>query len=215
MIEHAVRLVVLEGLTSYDEAHALQLQTVERRKRGVIPDTLYLLEHSPVITLGRNADPSGIIASPGELEKRGIQSRRIERGGQATYHGPGQIVGYPIIDIGARQIGVKSYVADLEETMIRAAARFGVRAYRRDGMIGVFCERGKLGAVGVRVTEGVTFHGFALNVDPDLSLYQLIVPCGMTDVSVTSIAAATGVKPSTTNVRSTLAEMFLEVFDSK
>ncbi len=207
-----IRLVVLEGLTSYDEAHALQLKSVERRKRGEIPDTLYLLEHPPVITLGRNADPAGIIASSDELEKRGIQTRRIERGGQATYHGPGQIVGYPIIDLDARKMGVRRYVADLEETMIRAVTQFGIRASRRDGMIGVFCERGKLGAVGVRVTEGVAFHGFAVNVNPKLSHYQLIVPCGMTDVPVTSIAASTGVKPSMDQVRNALAETFLEVF---
>ncbi len=215
MTDSFTRLVVLSDLTPYEEAHAFQLETVERRKAGEIPDTLILLEHPPVITLGCNADPSGVVASKDVLERRGISVHRVERGGQATYHGPGQVVGYPIVKLDALGIGIKRYVSNLEETMIRAAASFGVEAHHRDGTIGIFCNQGKLGAIGVRVSKGITFHGFAFNVAPDLTHYQLIVPCGMTDTPVTSIAAITGNPPTMDRARRVLVEAFFEVFGFK
>ncbi|MCP4675194.1 MAG: lipoyl(octanoyl) transferase LipB [Deltaproteobacteria bacterium] len=215
MTSSSARLVVLSDLTPYEEAHTLQLETVEKRGAGKIPDTLILLEHTPVITLGRNADPSGVVASKDVLEERGISVHRIERGGQATYHGPGQVVGYPIVDLHGLGIGIKQYVSNLEEMMIRAAASFGVQAYRGDGMIGIFCDHGKLGAIGVRVSQGITFHGFAFNVAPDLTHYQLIVPCGMTDTPITSIAAISGKTPTMDKARQVLIEAFAEVFGLK
>jgi len=188
-----VGLRILPGLTPYDLAHRLQLEAVERRKAKAAGDVLILLEHPPVITLGRNADAGGVVASGELLASMGIEVRRVERGGQATYHGPGQIVGYPVIDLHERRLGVAAYVARLEETMILAAADLGVEAVRRPGITGVFVPgAGKIGAVGVRVTRGVTYHGFAFNVDPELSHYRLIVPCGMTDTPVTSVAALRG-----------------------
>lgn len=189
MSARVLDLRVLDGLTPYDEGHGLQLELVEQRKASAIPDTLILLEHPPVITLGRNASDAGLLASAIELEREGVLLRRIERGGQATYHGPGQLVGYPIVDLHALAIGVATYVRNLEQVMIRAAAALGVEAHTREGLTGVFTDRGKLGAIGVRVTRGVTFHGFAFNVDPDLSHYRFIVPCGMTGIAVTSLAA--------------------------
>lgn len=207
-----VKLVVLDGLISYDNAHALQLEKVELRSAGEIPDTLILLEHQPVITLGRNANPSDIVAPSDLLSSHDIPVRHTERGGQATYHGPGQVVGYPILNLKELGIGVNRYVANLEETMIRAAKKLGVESGRRKGMPGVFCTQGKIGAIGVRVTRNVTFHGFAFNVNPDLAHYRLIIPCGMTDTKVTSIAAASASSPSISQARKALIESFIDVF---
>jgi lipoyl(octanoyl) transferase len=205
-------LRVLPGLTPYSAARRLQLQLVEQRRAGEIGEKLLLLEHPPVITLGRNADPAGVIASAEELERRGVELHRVERGGEATYHGPGQIVGYPICDLHALKIGVAAYVHRLEETMIRAAAELGVEAERREKLTGVFCERGKIGAIGVRVSRGIAFHGFAFNVDPDLDHYRLIVPCGLSETPVASIAALLDRSPSMDSAREALIRSFDEVF---
>jgi lipoyl(octanoyl) transferase len=204
-------LVVLEGLTSYEKAHALQLETVERRRAGEVGDTLIILEHEPVITLGKNADEAGVTATPGLLAQRGIQVHRVERGGQATYHGPGQIVGYPILNLHELRFGVSEYIRRLEEMMICAAASLGVRAYRKNNMTGVFCEKGKIGAIGVRVSRDITFHGFAFNLSPRLGDYQLIIPCGMVDTPVSSIEQVTGEDCSIESARTMLVEAFEEV----
>jgi lipoyl(octanoyl) transferase len=209
MTDQSLHVTLLDGITPYNEAHALQLKLVEQRKAGDIPDTLVLLEHPPVITLGKNADPLGVIASDEELDKRGISTHRIERGGQATYHGPGQIVGYPILDLHGLKIGIRQHVANLEDLMIKTAKKYGVDAGRKDGQTGVFHDQGKIGAVGVRVTRGITYHGFAFNVNPDLTHYQLIVPCGMTDTRVTSIKAITGNTPIISNVKLELVRAFV------
>ena len=215
MSGEACRLVILDDLTPYDEGHALQLDIVEQRKRSEIPDTLILLEHTPVLTLGRNADEQGVVASADLLKLRGIEVRRIERGGQVTYHGPGQIVGYPILNLHGLGLGVAKYVAALEDVMILAARTLGVASDRKDGTTGVFSisdSGGKIGAIGVRVTRGVTYHGFAFNVDPDLSHYDFIVPCGMSDTPVTSIAAILGEAPPMKAARDAIVESFAEVF---
>ncbi|MCP4604243.1 MAG: lipoyl(octanoyl) transferase LipB [Proteobacteria bacterium] len=210
-----VNIIVREGLTPYDEAHALQLETVNFRKSGQIPDTLILLEHPPVITLGRNADPKGVVASSDELKRRGVSVRHVERGGQTTFHGPGQLVCYPIVNLNALGIGIKRYVTNLEETMIQAAESFGVKADRRDGVVGIFCGQGKIGAVGVRITSNITFHGLALNVNPALDNYRLIIPCGLTDTPITSIAAVTNTRPSMIQAQQAVLEAFFKVFGFK
>ena len=202
----------LPGRVPYPRALALQRELVERRKAGAIGDTLILLEHASVITLGRNADAAGVVASEALLRRRGIQVHRAERGGQATYHGPGQVVGYPIVDLHGLGLGVAAYVRRLEETMVRAAGRLGVEAGRREGLTGVFAEPGKIGAVGVRVTRGVTYHGFALNADPELEHYRLIVPCGLLDTPVTSLAAILGRPLPFAEAREAVAAAFAEVF---
>ncbi|HUT79365.1 MAG TPA: lipoyl(octanoyl) transferase LipB [Polyangia bacterium] len=202
---------VLPGLVPYAEALTLQHDLVERRQAGRSSDTLLLLEHPPVITLGRNALESGVLASPAALEALGVEVHRIERGGQATWHGPGQIVGYPICDLHGLGLGVAKWVRALEEVMIRAAAALGVAAERRPGITGVFSERGKLGALGVRISRGISFHGFAFNVDPDLSHYRLIVPCGMAEMPMTSVAAALGHAPPMDAARRAVIDAFLEV----
>ncbi|HEY5910575.1 MAG TPA: lipoyl(octanoyl) transferase LipB, partial [Verrucomicrobiae bacterium] len=175
-------------------------------------DLLILCEHEPVVTLGKNAPLSGLRVSEEELARRGVALHRVERGGEATFHGPGQVVGYPVLKLRDHGIGVKEYVLRLEEVMIRAAAGFGVAAGRRPGTPGVFTEGGKLGAVGVAVRAGVTFHGFAFNAAPDLSFYSLIIPCGMADVAPVSIESLTGCAPSLAAVRSELASAFEQVF---
>ncbi len=205
----------LPGLTPYAEALALQRGLLERRQLGEVPDTLLLLEHPPVITLGRNAADSGVVAPPDMLRALGVEVHRVERGGQATWHGPGQVVGYPICDLRGLGLGAAAWVHTLEATMIRAAATLGVEAGRRPGITGVFTHRGKIGAIGVRISRGVSYHGFALNVDPDLSHYRLIVPCGMAGVPVTSVAAVLGHAPPMDAARRALTDAFLDVLTGR
>ena len=206
----------IEGLVPYDLGHAMQLDTVAARSRGEAPDILFLLEHAPVVTLGRNAADAGVVATAEELARAGVEVRRSERGGQTTYHGPGQIVGYPIVDLRGLRFGVAQYVRGLEETMIRAAGNFGVSAGRREGIVGVFADEGcgaKIGAIGVRVSRGIAFHGFAFNVAPNLDHYRFIVPCGLTGVGVASLASLLGEAPPMAAVREALIAAFADVFD--
>jgi lipoyl(octanoyl) transferase len=175
------------GLMEYDAALRLQEQVRQERLRGERPDTLLLLEHAPVITLGRGAKPEHVLATRAELERRGIALQEIGRGGDVTYHGPGQLVGYPILDLKPDRCDVRRYVTDLEEVMIRVAAAYGVSTQRIEGIRGVFAGNDKLGAVGVRISQWITMHGFALNVSTDLDGFALIVPCGLRDHGVTSL----------------------------
>jgi lipoyl(octanoyl) transferase len=211
-----IRVRIPEGLVPYDAAREMQLDAVAARRAGEAPDTLFLLEHPPVITLGRNADLAGVVATAEELARSGIDVRRSERGGQTTYHGPGQIVGYPIVDLRALRLGVAEYVRGLEETMMRAANALGVGAGRRDGIVGVFADGGrgpKIGAIGVHVSRGIAFHGFAFNVAPDLDHYRFIVPCGLSAIGVASLASILGAAPSMAAAREALIAAFAGVFD--
>ncbi len=188
------------GRIGYGAALELQKQLVEARHEERIGNTLLLLEHPPVLTLGRNSDRSNILASDELLARRGVEIHEINRGGDVTYHGPGQLVGYPIIDLRSvtssetgRRLGPVDYVRWLEEVMIRACADFGVRAHRVAGRTGVWTIPGgsiqekKIGAIGVHISRGITSHGFALNVTTDLRDFDLIVPCGISDRTVTSL----------------------------
>jgi lipoyl(octanoyl) transferase len=185
------------GRISYREAWALQHELVDRRATGDIADTLLLLEHPAVLTLGRHADEAHVLASRAELAARGIECVRVERGGEVTYHGPGQLVAYPILALSRRGLLLRPFVRALEGAMIATCASLGVAAGRRDGHPGCWCDPDgprprKVGALGVRVERGVTYHGIALNVDPDLHHFELIDPCGMPGVESTSIARETG-----------------------
>jgi lipoyl(octanoyl) transferase len=186
------------GRVGYDEAVALQAALVEERRAGVIGDTLLFVEHPPVITLGvrTRTGASHIVAPASELEARGILVRETGRGGDVTYHGPGQLVGYPIFDLRPDRRDVHQYVRDLEEALIRAVATFGVEAGRLPGLTGVWTGppggEEKLAAIGVRISRWITSHGFALNVTTDLSDFALIVPCGIADHGVTSLERLLG-----------------------
>jgi lipoyl(octanoyl) transferase len=185
------------GRVPYRDAWALQHELVDHRAAGDIPDTLLLLEHPAVLTLGRHADEAHILATPAELGARGIECVRIERGGEVTYHGPGQLVAYPILALSRRGLLLRPFVRALEGAMIETCASLGVAAGRREGHPGCWCDPDghrprKIGALGVRVERGVSYHGIALNVDPDLRDFELIDPCGMPGVESTSIAREAG-----------------------
>ena len=205
------------GQIDYSAALELQAQLVEQRKAGRIPDQLLLLEHPPVITLGvktRN-DRSHVVATPDVLEDEGVELFESGRGGDVTYHGPGQLVGYPIVDLRPDRCDVHRYVRDLEEVLIRALTRFGVVSGRLPGLTGAWVGDRKLAAIGVRIARWVTSHGFALNVTTNLAHFDLIVPCGIADKGVTSMVELTGRTIPMSEVEYAVAEAFCEVFDRK
>jgi lipoyl(octanoyl) transferase len=182
------------GRVPYREAWALQKQLAACRADGGIGDRLLLLEHPPVLTLGRHADEGHVRADPDELRRRGVEVIRVERGGEVTYHGPGQLVAYPILGLAERGLLVRPLVRTLEASMDATCAAFVVKAGRREGHPGSWCDAGgsaprKVGALGIRVERGVSYHGIALNVAPDLADFDLIDPCGMPGLVSTSIAA--------------------------
>jgi lipoyl(octanoyl) transferase len=203
------------GLISYAEGLALQQQLVEERKAGRIPDQLLLLEHSPVITLGVRArhDRSHVLASPEVLEARGVEVFETGRGGDVTYHGPGQLVGYPILDLRPDRCDVHRYVRDIEEALIRTSAAFGVEAGRSPGLTGVWVANEKLAAIGVRIARWITSHGFAFNVTTALEHFDLIVPCGISDKGVTSLQKLLGRPVPLSQVADVAAAVFAAVFD--
>ena len=194
------------GRLPYGEALALQKETVRRRVAKEIPDTLILVEHPPVITLGKMAKREHLIGSRPDVEVV-----ETPRGGDVTYHGPGQIVGYPILDLTVLNQDLKKYLAKLEEVMIRAVARYGISAGRQEGMTGAWVGDRKIGAIGVRVEKWVTSHGFALNANNDLGGFDLIIPCGLKGKGVTSIAREIGHEVDLDELRRSVAEIFGEV----
>jgi lipoyl(octanoyl) transferase len=181
------------GRIAYRDAWALQRELAERRADDAIADTLLLLEHDPVLTLGKYADEAHVLAPAGDLARRGIEVIRVERGGEVTYHGPGQLVGYPILKLSRHGLLVKPLVRALEDAMIETCAGYGVTADRREGHPGCWVATGtaaprKIGALGIRVQRGVSYHGIALNITVDLRAFDLIDPCGMPGVESTSVA---------------------------
>ena len=208
----AIALLVLNlGMEPYDRIWELQHRLVKARQENRVDDILMLLEHEAVITVGRGGDPSHILASAHQLQKASIQVYRIERGGDVTYHGPGQLVGYPILYLEAHRLGISDYMHALERILIRTLSDFGLAAHRRSGIIGVWVGEHKIAALGARVQRGVTYHGFALNVAPNLAHFELIVPCGLTDVQVTSMEQELGRPISTQPVRERLMWHFGQV----
>lgn len=201
------------GNIPYGEAHGLQERLVELRKRDEIPDRLLLLEHPHVITLGRAAETANVLADARIREELGVELFETGRGGDVTYHGPGQLVGYPIIHLAPDRCDVRRYVRDLEEVMIRVAAEYGIRAGRIDGLTGIWVGDEKLGAIGVRISRWVTMHGFAFNVNTDLKYFQLIVPCGIRDHGVTSLERLLGHRIDLPEVADRMRTHFGEVFN--
>jgi lipoyl(octanoyl) transferase len=202
------------GVVPYDEALALQDELVRRRRGSEIPDQLLLLEHPHVITLGSGAHVEHVLADAARRETLGISLERTGRGGDVTYHGPGQLVGYPILDLNPDRKDIHRYLRDLEEVLIRALADFGVESGRVQGRTGVWTAAGKIAAIGVRVSSGwITSHGFALNVSTNLQYFETIVPCGIHDLAVTSLERVLVRDVPAGEVSERVASRFAEVFD--
>ena len=203
------------GTVGYSDALALQRALVEERRAERVPDLLILLQHPAVITLGVKGDGgrSHVVATPDRLSELGITVEETGRGGDVTYHGPGQIVGYPILDLRPDRQDVHRYVRDLEEVMIRTSADYGLEAGRIAGLTGTWIGADKIGAIGVRISRWITSHGFAFNVSTRLDHFQLIVPCGIADRGVTSLEKLTGRELSIEEVEERIIHRFAEVFD--
>ena len=200
-------------LVTYENAMHLQQKLVGLRQTDAIPDQLLLLEHPPVITLGRGGDTANLLASPETLRAQRVRFFETTRGGDITYHGPGQIVGYPILHLGEGNRDVRKYVTKLEEVLIRTVAEFGITASRSEGQRGIWVGDNKIAAIGVRIARWVTSHGFALNVNTNLEHFQLITPCGIRGRGVTSIATEIGREVAIGDVRTIVVAKFAEVFD--
>ena len=200
------------GLVDYAAALELQREQVAQRKAGAIPDTLLLLEHPHVYTLGRNARQENMLVSAEWLASRGAQVFHTDRGGDVTYHGPGQLVGYPILDLTQHRRDISWYMRSLEEVFIRTARDFGIEAGRSPGAAGVWVGNDKLVAMGVHLSRWVTSHGFALNVNTDLRYFEWIVPCGLRGKGVTSLAKLLGQPVDMEEVTERVVEHFGEVF---
>ena len=213
--EHMTRelWVVSAGRLPYSEALALQRDIAGARIAGTVPhDVLLLCEHPPVVTLGRSAKSHHMLCSPALLASRGIELHEAERGGDVTFHGPGQLVGYPIVDLKRHKQDLHWYLRQVEEALITGLDDLGVGAARHPGLTGVWTKGRKIASIGIHARDWVTWHGFALNVSTDLSYFDLIVPCGIDGVVMTSIARELGYDPDAAAVERTIAAAFAEVF---
>jgi len=203
------------GLIDFAEALNLQHSLVERRLAGIIPDTVIIAEHSPVITLGARQTANRLLADSQTLRLRNIPVVRIRRGGGATAHNPGQVIAYPIMNLGRLGGGVSAYVRRLEEAAAELVTSLGVSCRRRHGLPGIWTDERKIASVGVRVRRQVTYHGVAVNISNDLGIFDLLVPCGLENVRMTSVAAETGVIPPMSEVRRLFAGIIRRVFEEK
>ena len=200
-------------LVTYENGMKLQQKLVELRQRDEIADQLLLLEHPPVITLGRGGNAANLLAPPNVLAENGVRFFESTRGGDITYHGPGQVIGYPILHLGEGNRDVRKYVTRLEEVLIRTVAEYGIDAVRREGKRGIWVGTNKIAAIGVRIARWVTSHGWALNVSTNLDHFRLITPCGIRGMGVTSIEREIGRAVSLDDVREVLAAKFAEIFE--
>ena len=198
------------GIKPYKEVWDLQKELVEKRRNGQINDTLILVEHEPVYTLGKNADENHIL----QHSPKDVKTYHIERGGDVTFHGPGQLVGYPILDLHNYNKSISWYMRSLEQLIIDTLAEYGITAERKVGLTGVWVGDEKIAALGVRVTRWVTMHGFALNVTPDLIYYSGIIPCGIFEYGVTSMAKLVTNEITVKSVKRVLKKMFMNQFQN-
>ena len=198
------------GLSPFKEVWDLQKELVKKRQNGQIKDTLILAEHEPVYTLGKNANENHILQN----SPRDVKTYQIERGGDVTFHGPGQLVGYPIMDLHNYNKSISCYMRSLEQLIIDTLAEFRVTAERKDGLTGVWVGDEKIAALGVRVTRWITMHGFALNVSPDLTYYSGIIPCGIFEYGVTSMAKQLTDQVAVDSVKQVLIEKFMNQFQT-
>jgi lipoate-protein ligase B len=205
--------IVRLGRMGYEEALEYQREVARQRISGAIPqDVLLLVEHPPVVTLGRSSKQKNLISSPEFLASRGVELFEVERGGDVTFHGPGQLVGYPVFDLKRHKQDLHWYLRSVEEAIIRTIGEYGIPGERSTGYTGVWTRGRKIASIGVHARDWVTWHGFALNVTTDLSYFDLIVPCGIAGVEMTSIAKETGLSPDFAAVESIAASQFASVF---
>ena len=203
-------LVQRLGLVDYQSGLAIQKETEQAVKLGTQPDTLLLLEHPHTLTIGRRGESSAVLLDEEQLQQRNVTVFETNRGGKVTYHGLGQLVGYPIVKLSPDREDVHRYMRDLEEVLIRALADFGIKAFRIDGLTGVYTERGKIAAIGVHIARWVTTHGFALNVNTDLSYFNFIIACE--GEPVTSMEQLLGSETPLSEVEDRIVARFAEVF---
>jgi lipoate-protein ligase B len=205
---HAIHL----GRTDYKWCWDLQQKLLDLRAANSISDVLLLTEHEPVYTIGRGGDANHLLANDSELQARGVEVYSIDRGGDVTWHGPGQLVGYPILDLHHHYLDLHRYLRDIEEVIIRTLERFGVEGKRIPEYTGVWVDNDKICAIGIKSSRWITMHGFALNVAPDLSFFDRIIPCGIFEKGVTSISAVLGVPVDMEEVMRVLLHEFGTVF---
>jgi lipoyl(octanoyl) transferase len=203
------------GSVPYERAMALQLRLRDELARGEVVDHLLLLEHPHVFTLGRSAADDDVLVDRYWLKSHDVEMFETDRGGQVTYHGPGQLVGYPIVDLSPDRRDIRRYVRDLQEVLVRTLGDFGVTAEGagEQALIGVWAEQRKVASIGVHLSRWITTHGFALNVTTDLSFFQRIVPCGLPEARMASIESLTGARPDLSEVAATVARHFGDVFE--
>lgn len=203
------------GLVPYKTALDLQMRLLEKRKSGEIGDTLLLLEHPPTFTIGRKGHKEHLLINEKYLSERGIHFEEISRGGDITFHGPGQLVGYPIIDLNTKGRDVHKYLRGLEELIVSVLEDFGIESNRIEGLTGVWVNGHKIASIGVGVKRWITYHGFALNVNTDLSYFDMIVPCGIPDVKMTSIAGWLGNKEDMPmeDIEDAVIKSFIKTFE--
>ena len=197
----------------YKEAHSFMMDTVETKRQSEYPEVLMLLEHEPVLTMGRASEESDILASREDLVHKNISVHKVERGGLVTYHGPGQIIAYPVFNLRAMKIGVVELVNKLEEVVLKTLSDFSISGIRKKDFRGVWTEDDKIASIGVAVRGGISYHGVALNYDPDLSHFELINPCGLNGVQMTSISKISGKKIDLVSLRTSVAHHFKGEFD--
>ncbi|MEI6971627.1 MAG: lipoyl(octanoyl) transferase LipB [bacterium] len=205
--------IFLDGPVAYDVMSELQERLLAARIAGEIGDIVLFLEHLPVVTIGRRGDTAGLLKSPRALARGGVALVHSTRGGNITYHAPGQLILYPILALSGAEADIRGYTSAMEEVAIRTAAGFGVTAFRRGGMTGAWTDHGKLAAIGVRLKRWTTSHGMSFNVDVDLTGFEVIVPCGLKNERVTSLKSLLGKNcPGIGDVRDRIAREFSDVF---
>ncbi len=200
--------VVCLGRRKYDEVWEKQKELVDQRRFEAVPDTLILVEHDPVYTLGKNSNEDHLLQS----RDKNVPIYQIERGGDVTFHGPGQLVGYPILDLHHHRLSVSWYMRTLEEILIQTLGQFGIESQRREGLTGVWVREEKIAALGVRLSRWISMHGFALNVNTDLKFFDGIIPCGIFEYDVTSMSQILGKEVSLVEVEETLITVFRLLF---
>jgi lipoate-protein ligase B len=201
------------GNRDYKEAWELQKTIHSKRAGRRIPNTLILVEHNPVITMGKSGQQDNVLFPVEFLKERGVDFYHIERGGDATYHGPGQLVGYPIFNVRDGLAGIKPFIAAVENAIVATLADFNIEGQKKERMIGVWTGKGKICSIGIAVQKWVSFHGFALNVNTDLSYFDLIVPCGLKNVEMTSMEQILGKEVSMDDVKKSIAKSFGRIFE--